>query len=130
VTHVLVHEIGHHFGLSDPDMKAIEAAAEENRAEKSWPSAPARCPLSAGASGPTSRYAPAKLSAAAAPAQSTADSGTAPRLQWVHRLLRMIWWTRCPGTHKPSVQDALPGLGSLMKRSARASWASWPTWRY
>ena len=27
VTHVLVHEIGHHFGLSDPDMKAIEAAA-------------------------------------------------------------------------------------------------------
>ena len=28
VTHVLVHEIGHHFGLSDPDMEAIEAAAE------------------------------------------------------------------------------------------------------
>jgi predicted Zn-dependent protease with MMP-like domain len=27
VTHVLVHEIGHHFGLSDPDMEAIEAAA-------------------------------------------------------------------------------------------------------
>lgn len=27
VTHVLVHEIGHHFGLSDPDMDAIEAAA-------------------------------------------------------------------------------------------------------
>ncbi len=24
VTHVLVHEIGHHFGLSDPDMEAIE----------------------------------------------------------------------------------------------------------
>ena len=28
VTHVLVHEIGHHFGLSDEDMEAIEAAAE------------------------------------------------------------------------------------------------------
>lgn len=28
VTHVLVHEIGHHFGLSDPDIEAIEAAAE------------------------------------------------------------------------------------------------------
>jgi predicted Zn-dependent protease with MMP-like domain len=27
VTHVLVHEIGHHFGLSDDDMQAIEAAA-------------------------------------------------------------------------------------------------------
>jgi predicted Zn-dependent protease with MMP-like domain len=25
VTHVLVHEIGHHFGLSDDDMEAIEA---------------------------------------------------------------------------------------------------------
>jgi predicted Zn-dependent protease with MMP-like domain len=24
VTHVLVHEIGHHFGLSDEDMEAIE----------------------------------------------------------------------------------------------------------
>ena len=28
VTHVLVHEIGHHFGLSDADMAAIEAAAQ------------------------------------------------------------------------------------------------------
>ena len=27
VTHVLVHEVGHHFGLSDADMEAIEAAA-------------------------------------------------------------------------------------------------------
>jgi len=32
VTHVLVHEIGHHFGLSDADMDAIEAAAEESAA--------------------------------------------------------------------------------------------------
>lgn len=30
VTHVLVHEIGHHFGLSDADMEAIEAAADQN----------------------------------------------------------------------------------------------------
>jgi predicted Zn-dependent protease with MMP-like domain len=27
VTHVLVHEIGHHFGLSDADMEAIEQQA-------------------------------------------------------------------------------------------------------
>ncbi len=27
VTHVLIHEIGHHFGLSDNDMEAIEARA-------------------------------------------------------------------------------------------------------
>jgi predicted Zn-dependent protease with MMP-like domain len=27
VTHVLVHEIGHHFGLSDADMEALEAQA-------------------------------------------------------------------------------------------------------
>ena len=27
VTHVLVHEIGHHFGFSDDDMEAIERAA-------------------------------------------------------------------------------------------------------
>ena len=25
VTHVLIHEIGHHFGLSDDDMAEIEA---------------------------------------------------------------------------------------------------------
>ncbi|MBV9979258.1 metallopeptidase family protein, partial [Bradyrhizobium sp.] len=33
VRHVLVHEIGHHFGLSDDDMEAIEAQteAEANR---------------------------------------------------------------------------------------------------
>jgi predicted Zn-dependent protease with MMP-like domain len=29
VQHVLVHEIGHHFGLSDADMEALEQAAEE-----------------------------------------------------------------------------------------------------
>jgi predicted Zn-dependent protease with MMP-like domain len=29
VTHVLVHEIGHHFGLSDEDMERIEAEADE-----------------------------------------------------------------------------------------------------
>jgi predicted Zn-dependent protease with MMP-like domain len=28
ITHVLVHEIGHHFGLSDDDIVAIEAAAD------------------------------------------------------------------------------------------------------
>lgn len=28
ITHVLVHEIGHHFGLSDADMEAIEASGE------------------------------------------------------------------------------------------------------
>jgi predicted Zn-dependent protease with MMP-like domain len=28
VTHVLVHEIGHHFGLSDADMSAIEAGGD------------------------------------------------------------------------------------------------------
>ena len=27
VTHVLVHEVGHHFGLSDADMHALEEAA-------------------------------------------------------------------------------------------------------
>jgi predicted Zn-dependent protease with MMP-like domain len=27
ITHVLVHEIGHHFGLSDADMARIEAEA-------------------------------------------------------------------------------------------------------
>ena len=28
IRHVLIHEIGHHFGLSDEDMARIEAAAE------------------------------------------------------------------------------------------------------
>ncbi|MBP0437544.1 metallopeptidase family protein [Tianweitania sediminis] len=28
VSHVLIHEIGHHFGLSDDDMERIEEAAE------------------------------------------------------------------------------------------------------
>ncbi|TDR87132.1 metallopeptidase family protein [Enterovirga rhinocerotis] len=27
VSHVLIHEIGHHFGLSDDDMERVEAAA-------------------------------------------------------------------------------------------------------
>jgi predicted Zn-dependent protease with MMP-like domain len=27
VAHVLIHEVGHHFGLSDGDMAALEAAA-------------------------------------------------------------------------------------------------------
>ena len=35
VKHVLVHEIGHHFGLSDADMTAIEQAAEESKGELS-----------------------------------------------------------------------------------------------
>jgi predicted Zn-dependent protease with MMP-like domain len=29
VAHVLVHEVGHHFGFSDDDMHAIEASANE-----------------------------------------------------------------------------------------------------
>jgi predicted Zn-dependent protease with MMP-like domain len=29
VTHVLVHEIGHHFGMSDEDMERLEALADE-----------------------------------------------------------------------------------------------------
>ena len=32
VNHVLIHEIGHHFGLSDEDMEALEAAADHNEA--------------------------------------------------------------------------------------------------
>jgi predicted Zn-dependent protease with MMP-like domain len=28
VAHVLVHEIGHHFGFSDADMEAVEASAD------------------------------------------------------------------------------------------------------
>jgi predicted Zn-dependent protease with MMP-like domain len=31
VTHVLVHEIGHHFGLSDEDMERIEGDAVDQR---------------------------------------------------------------------------------------------------
>ncbi len=34
ITHVLVHEIGHHFGLSDADMEAIEAAAANDEADR------------------------------------------------------------------------------------------------
>lgn len=29
IRHVLIHEIGHHFGLSDEDMEALETQAEE-----------------------------------------------------------------------------------------------------
>jgi predicted Zn-dependent protease with MMP-like domain len=29
VTHVLVHEIGHHFGLSDADMERIEGSVAD-----------------------------------------------------------------------------------------------------
>jgi predicted Zn-dependent protease with MMP-like domain len=32
VTHVLIHEIGHHFGLSDDDMEAIEQSADTEHA--------------------------------------------------------------------------------------------------
>ena len=31
IKHVLVHEIGHHFGLSDADMAAIEQTAEQSK---------------------------------------------------------------------------------------------------
>ena len=34
VKHVLVHEIGHHFGLSDADMAAIERSAEQSEQSK------------------------------------------------------------------------------------------------
>ena len=34
VKHVLVHEIGHHFGLSDADMAAIEQVADQPKAAK------------------------------------------------------------------------------------------------
>ena len=30
ITHVLVHEIGHHFGLSDDDIETIERSADED----------------------------------------------------------------------------------------------------
>ncbi|WP_324260795.1 metallopeptidase family protein [Altererythrobacter sp. H2] len=30
IHHVTIHEAGHHFGLSDEDMHALEEAAEEN----------------------------------------------------------------------------------------------------
>ncbi|HML08189.1 MAG TPA: metallopeptidase family protein [Xanthobacteraceae bacterium] len=35
VQHVLVHEIGHHFGLSDADIAAIERAAEQSEGKVS-----------------------------------------------------------------------------------------------
>ncbi|MBJ3786572.1 metallopeptidase family protein [Devosia sediminis] len=33
VTHVLVHELGHHFGFSDEDMEALEAQADADGIE-------------------------------------------------------------------------------------------------
>ena len=33
VTHVLVHEVGHHFGLSDADMAAIEARVRKGEVD-------------------------------------------------------------------------------------------------
>ncbi len=34
VLHVLIHEIGHHFGFTDDDMEAIEAQAEAEEQQK------------------------------------------------------------------------------------------------
>ena len=34
VRHVLIHEIGHHFGFSDDDMEALEQEADEGEAEE------------------------------------------------------------------------------------------------
>ncbi len=34
ITHVLVHEIGHHFGFSDEDMEALEAEAARGEMAK------------------------------------------------------------------------------------------------
>jgi len=34
VRHVLIHEIGHHFGFSDEDMEALEAEAEADERPK------------------------------------------------------------------------------------------------
>ena len=34
VTHVLIHEIGHHFGLSDDDMERIEESADSDGARR------------------------------------------------------------------------------------------------
>ncbi len=41
VTHVLVHEIGHHFGLSDADMEAIETEVRQASGPL-WPSGDAQ----------------------------------------------------------------------------------------
>jgi hypothetical protein len=46
IAHVLVHEIGHHFGLSDDDMEAIEAPAKR------------RCDSSCGVFGRKSGHGP------------------------------------------------------------------------
>lgn len=33
VRHVIIHEVGHHFGFSDDDMEALEALADERAGE-------------------------------------------------------------------------------------------------
>src|SRR4051812_31481950 len=76
VTHVLVHEIGHHFGLSDADMEAIEAAADESRAENAYPGgspSPRRCSCSA-----TNQPSDAQAAPPHQPA-STSDGQCTPR---------------------------------------------------
>ncbi len=42
VAHVTIHEIGHHFGLSDDDMHALEDAAEDAAEDTGDDSAPTR----------------------------------------------------------------------------------------
>ncbi len=34
ITHVLIHEFGHHFGLSDDDMERIEESADDAAADR------------------------------------------------------------------------------------------------
>ena len=42
VRHVLIHEIGHHFGFSDDDMEALEAGAEASGEQAGNPAAEGR----------------------------------------------------------------------------------------
>jgi predicted Zn-dependent protease with MMP-like domain len=34
VRHVLIHEIGHHFGFSDEDMEGLEGMADEDQEDE------------------------------------------------------------------------------------------------